>query len=176
MALRWLAGLVFIGLGTGTFAEPISNGDALTRTIAIAGDTDTYEFTAGVGSTILVRVGEGASNLLEPRLTLRDPNGVVVASNSGTTSTAVSHVAVVAGEFEVTVDDATTNPDGTGTYTVYLAQAPGSFVIPAGDEGGALTNGGIETGDIDLGDLDHLVRLCRCRRRAVGAGRRDRWR
>src|SRR5438132_735596 len=44
--------------------------------------------------------------------------------------------------------------DGTGQYVLTLAQAPGTFIVPAGDEGGALTNGGNYTGNLVRGDLD----------------------
>src|SRR5438445_11470624 len=43
---------------------------------------------------------------------------------------------------------------GTGAYRLYFAQFPGAFVVPSGDEGGALTNGGNYDGTIQLGDLD----------------------
>ena len=37
---------------------------------------------------------------------------------------------------------------------LHLAQIPEAFIVPAGDEGGPLTNGGNSTGTITLGDLD----------------------
>ena len=43
---------------------------------------------------------------------------------------------------------------GTGTYVLHLAQMPEPFIVPAGDEGGPLTNGANATGTITLGDLD----------------------
>ena len=43
---------------------------------------------------------------------------------------------------------------GSGDYQLYFANMPGSYTVPAGDEGGALTNGGVHAGTIDLGDLD----------------------
>src|SRR5438876_816739 len=36
--------------------------------------------------------------------------------------------------------------DGTGQYVLTLAQAPGTFIVPAGDEGGPLRNGGNSAG------------------------------
>jgi hypothetical protein len=44
--------------------------------------------------------------------------------------------------------------DATGNYTLTLAHAPGTFVVPGGDEGGAVTNGANHPGAIALGDLD----------------------
>src|SRR5437667_222397 len=43
---------------------------------------------------------------------------------------------------------------GTGAYRLYFAQFPGAFVVPAGDEGGALASGSNYDGTIQLGDLD----------------------
>ena len=43
---------------------------------------------------------------------------------------------------------------GTGTYVLHLAQFPEAFIVPAGDEGGPMTNGGNYAGTISLGDLD----------------------
>src|SRR5207248_1279467 len=42
----------------------------------------------------------------------------------------------------------------TGTYRLYFAQFPGTFVVPPGDEGGALASGSNYDGTIQLGDLD----------------------
>ena len=41
-----------------------------------------------------------------------------------------------------------------GSYRLTLAQTPGAFVVPAGDEGGALTTGVNHEGTIHVGDLD----------------------
>src|SRR5436189_74191 len=38
-----------------------------------------------------------------------------------------------------------------------MAKVPGECVVPAGDQGGPLTNGGNHDGTIDLGDLDMLT-------------------
>ena len=44
--------------------------------------------------------------------------------------------------------------DGTGTYQLNYLDAPGSFVVSPGDEGGPMTNGALYTGTITVGDLD----------------------
>jgi hypothetical protein len=43
---------------------------------------------------------------------------------------------------------------GTGTYALHLAQIPEAFIVPPGDEGGAMTGSAIYAGTITLGDLD----------------------
>ncbi|MDB6021378.1 MAG: hypothetical protein JWQ04_1235, partial [Pedosphaera sp.] len=42
---------------------------------------------------------------------------------------------------------------GTGTYVLHLAQFPKQFTVPAGEEGGAMANGGNFPGSNTLGDL-----------------------
>src|SRR5438552_3341266 len=39
-------------------------------------------------------------------------------------------------------------------YSDVCASVPGTFVVPSGDDGGPLTNGGNHEGTIQLGDLD----------------------
>src|SRR5204862_1107717 len=56
------------------------------------------------------------------------------------------------GTFTVTVRDL--NQTGTGTYRLRLAQVPGAFTVPVGDEGGAMSNGTNHQGTIEAGDLD----------------------
>ena len=46
------------------------------------------------------------------------------------------------------------SPDANGGYQLQLAQVPESFVMPGGDEGGALADGVDQDGTIALGDLD----------------------
>src|SRR5947199_207027 len=43
---------------------------------------------------------------------------------------------------------------GTGAYRLYFAQFRGGFVVPAGDEGGALASGSNYDLTIQLGHLD----------------------
>jgi hypothetical protein len=64
----------------------------------------------------------------------------------------IAHTATNSGTFTVLVSDG--YGGSTGTYALHLAQVPEPFIVPAGDEGGAMTNGGNYTGTITLGDLD----------------------
>src|SRR5207249_1569838 len=65
----------------------------------------------------------------------------VTATNSGTFTVLVS-------------DSQTFFFDATLAFRLHFAQFPGAIVVPAGDEGGPLTNGGNHDGTIQLGDLD----------------------
>src|SRR5438876_352271 len=67
----------------------------------------------------------------------------------------VAMTATNGGTFTVLVSDSQNFfYGGTGAYRLYFARFPGAFVVPAGDEGGPLTNGGNHDGTIQLGDLD----------------------
>ncbi len=63
-----------------------------------------------------------------------------------------NYTATNSGTFTVLVSSY--NTEGTGTYALHLAQIPEAFIVPAGDEGGTLTNGANATGTISLGDID----------------------
>jgi len=43
---------------------------------------------------------------------------------------------------------------GVGTYVLHLAQFPGAFIVPAGDQGGTMTKGATYGGTISIGDED----------------------
>src|SRR5439155_51728 len=94
-----------------------------------------------------------------PWLRIYDPNGVLIAdtgiNNGATIVEELAFTATNNGTFTVLVSDSSYfNFAGTGAYRLYFAQFPGTFVVPVGDEGGALTNGGNHDGTIQLGDLD----------------------
>ncbi|MEO1201068.1 MAG: hypothetical protein AAFX10_00075 [Pseudomonadota bacterium] len=153
--LRVLLSLfVLVGLAPAALAVPIGSGDRIQGTIVTTGDIDTFTFLVNAGDQIRFSVGIDSGVNLDPSLTLRDPNGVQVASGSGAASTNVTHTALLSGTYVVEVGDRSTIPDGTGTYTVFYARVPGSFVVPGGDEGGTLQNGDVHPGVIDLADMD----------------------
>lgn len=149
----------------GTFVVPagdeggiIVNGGNADGTITV-GDLDLWTFTANAGDRIVLRVGEMTDNNgdFDPWIRLYSPSGVLLDSQS---SYAAAEIAVTAtsGTFTVVVADAGDAApyylSDTGTYRLHLAKSPGAFVVPAGDDGGALVNGGTGTGTIDTGDLD----------------------
>jgi len=141
--------------GRPAFADgAIANGDAQTDTISSDGEIDTWIFSANYGDTIHVQAGVSSSTNFSPLIQLLDPDDTVVASANGTDSAALTYPSVQGGVYKIKVLDSSIPPDGTATYNLYLAKSAGIFVIPADDEGSTLTNGGVHTGTIDLGDLD----------------------
>ncbi len=131
---------------------PLTNGAANAASIGL-GDVDMWSFTAAAGSSIIVRMGTSG---FRPHFTVYDPTGLALGTGAGSSSADTDAVVVaqasVTGTYTVVVQAFYAN--GTGPYTLHLAQAPGGFVVSAGDEGGLLVNGAWNFGQIVKGDLD----------------------
>src|ERR1039458_3857035 len=127
---------------------PMTNGGAYPGTI-IVGDQQMWSFTANAGDSINLRVGTTGFN---PVLKLYGPNGALLAtdaSGSGYYDAAIAYVATNRGTFTVLVSSYYLN--GTGPYTLHLDQIPEPFIVPVGEEGGPMTNGGAYPGTITVG-------------------------
>src|SRR5439155_1064589 len=101
----------------------------------VVNTTNSYTFTANTGDSINVRLG--TTNLLV-KLQLYGPTGALLDAQQANTDDLISYTATNSGTFTVLVS-AYSQPD-TGTYVLHLAQFPEAFVVPAGDEGGPMTN------------------------------------
>jgi hypothetical protein len=121
-------------------------GIIFTNTVA-----DSYTFTANTGDNINLRLG---TTNFPGRLQLYGPNGALLDAVGGypVDDDLIAYTATNSGTFTVLVSSAVTR--GAGTYALHLAQVPEPFIVPAGDEGGPMTNGGNYIGAITLGDLD----------------------
>jgi hypothetical protein len=144
-----------ITVSAGDQGGPLTNGVLQTGTITL-GDVDVWTFTATAGDRIGLHIGEIVDNDdFRPWIRLWAPNGAALASQSGTDAAAVDGVvAPVTGTYLVLVSSFDSGFDGTGTYRMTLAKAPGAVTTSAGDQGGPLTNGAIHTGEIVQGDVD----------------------
>lgn len=118
------------------------------------GDMDLWSFTANADDSIRVQAGEVGSTGFYPFLILYAPDGSLVTSDYGSQSASIAARASLAGTYTVVVQDATSNAANAGDYRLYFTRAPQAFSVPAGDQGGTLTNGGVHNGDIQLGDMD----------------------
>ena len=130
---------------------PLTNGANATGTIAL-GDLDIWTFTANTGDKINLRVG---TTNFDGWLELFGPDGKLLVSGTGDGSADAyinNYTATNSGTFTVLVSSWFSG--GTSTYALHLAQIPEAFIVPAGDEGGPLTNGANAIGTITLGDLD----------------------
>ncbi|HVM48797.1 MAG TPA: hypothetical protein VMU04_12270 [Candidatus Acidoferrum sp.] len=128
---------------------PMTNGGNYTGNLTL-GDLDIWTFTANAGDNIVLRLG---STNFEGNLDLYGPNGEFLKTSGGNdTDWELSYTPTNSGTFTVLVSSY--YRDGVGTYALHLAQFPEPFIVPAGDEGGPMINGGNYTGKLTLSDLD----------------------
>jgi hypothetical protein len=130
---------------------PLTNGADATGTITL-GDIDIWSFTANTGDNINLRVGTTG---FYAWLQLFGPDGKLLVSGTddGYTDAYIDNYrATNSGTFTVLVSSWSSG--GTGTYALHLAQIPEAFIVPAGDEGGAMTGSAHYAGTINVGDLD----------------------
>jgi hypothetical protein len=131
-------------------AQTLSNGGRHVGTTA--GGTETWNFTATAGGSVMLRVG--ATNF-PPRIRLFDGSNVQIAEVTSpstlTRDVVLSVVTTNSGNYTVLVNSATA---ATGGYALYLAQAPTDFTVPTNDEGGTLASGVNNAGNGTVGDLD----------------------
>ena len=153
---------LFLFVGAATFTVPVGdNGGALTNGgnhpghITVA-DLDIWSFTANTGDSVVLGLGEFNEHDFFPEIRLYAPDGTLVAADGGDVAARVTYTATQTGTYLVVVLDANNNsPDGTADYQLHFAKIPGSFIVPAFDEGGTLRNNGSHRGGtITLGDSD----------------------
>jgi hypothetical protein len=139
-------------------AGVISNGGNPVDTILLAGDIHSWVFSANSGDAVYVQVGVISGTNLNPLIRLYDPDSELVAFNTCDSNPADSADILwqsqKSGTYTVEVLDGSSTSDGTGTYQLFFSKVPGGYIVPEGDEGGTLTNGGVHRGTIDLADID----------------------
>src|SRR5436190_1255071 len=134
------------------------NGRTYSGTISVPGDLDTWTFTATQGDYIALSVGTVTQTTAHfaPWIRLVSPTGVLLGNSS--TQTGASNIAATAptsGTYTVIIGSYLGGfYDGTGSYLLTLAQGPGAVVVSAGDEGGPMTDGATNAGNIYQGDFD----------------------
>ena len=134
----------------------LTNGQAYTGRIARAGQTDTWTFTATQGDYVALGLGEGtAAADFAPWIRLYGPTGEVLGNNWNAAATGLGRNLPSTGTYSVVIGTNDSGNDATGDYRLSFIKSPGASVVPAGDEGGPLTNSIVHTGTIGVGDLDH---------------------
>ncbi|MBI3849792.1 MAG: hypothetical protein HY298_05810 [Verrucomicrobia bacterium] len=85
------------------------------------------------------------------------PDGTLLVTSSLGGVREYAFTAATNGTFTVLVADGgggSSGPMGTGTYQFHFVKLPGAFIIPPGDNGGALADAVNSLGTISLGDMD----------------------
>ena len=146
---------IFI-VSPGDEGGPLANGANHPGTIH-PGDLDLWSFTAAKDAAISVSIGEvlggGVDPGFNPWIRVRGPDGTTLSSVQGALTALINVTAPLTGTYTVVVSSYTAASDA-GEYLLTLAQSPGTFVVPADDEGGPITNGANHPGKIHRGDLD----------------------
>ena len=129
---------------TVTVTDPFPNGGSVSGVIATTGQ-DLYEFPVTAGDHIELRIADTGGTAFTPRIRLRSPTEVLVATSADDAVAQIAHDATETGTFTVFVDDSV---DVGGSYTLYSARIPGA------NEHGSLFSGSAFSETIDVGDLD----------------------
>jgi hypothetical protein len=132
----------------------LTNGGMEAGSILLAGEVDTWTFTASVGNRIGVHLGEITGTDFVPWIRLLSPSGTVLRDTWSAAAVPVEALATEAGTYRVLIASNDSGQDGTGTYRVSLVRTAGPYTTAGGDQGGGLTNGAIHTGEIVRGDVD----------------------
>ena len=139
--------LVTLCAQIGSAQTVLLNGTNAAGTLVV-NTTNAYTFIANAGDNIVLRLG---STGFSGRLNLDGPTFALVKSVGGnSTDWELAYTATNSGTFIVLVSSYYAGQ--SGTYMLHLAQFPESFIVPGGEEGGPLTNGGNFSGTLTLSD------------------------
>ena len=132
----------------------LRNGDTHRGEISLA-DLDIWRFQASANQSIHIQIAETLdNNTFDPEIRVYDQFGNFLANNSGLISADVSFQTEIAGDYFVVIKEASADVPASGSYALYFANVSEDFIVPEGDNGGQLINGGVASGTIDLGDID----------------------
>ncbi len=154
-------GAILVALGlwsTPARSQSLTNGGNHDGTI-LANQSNVWAFVAAAGDRLVLRDGRLTGAGFNPWMRLFAPGGALIG-DAGSVNNDIAHeIAVTAtnsGTFTVVVADSTYGgANDTGTYRLFFARMPGTFVVA--DDGGALTNGANHDAEITVGDLDPWV-------------------
>ena len=144
-----------ITVSPGDQGGPLANG-ALTQGEITQGDVDIWTFSANAGDRIAVHIGEITDTAdFRPWIRLWAPNGATLGDVAGVAATVIDDaIAPVTGTYLVLVASFDSGFDGTGTYGLTMTHTPGPITVSPGDQGGPVTVGATQSGEIITGDVD----------------------
>ena len=118
------------------------------------GDMDIYTLAVTAGDEVRLKLGDlDGTSFFTPALEVFGADGAAIGSAQGSNIAEIAFEALQTETLTLVVRNVATNI-GSYVYDLHTAIAPGSFVIPAGDEGGSLSSGGVVSGLLSLGDMD----------------------
>ena len=139
--------IVTLGVHIASAQITLMNGTNQAGTLPV-NTTNSYTFTANAGDNIVLRLG---STGFQGNLGLRGPTGALLKTAGGNSADwPLAYTATNDGTFTVLVSSFYAG--GSGSYMLHLAEFPEAFSVPAGEEGGPMTNGGGFSGTLTLGD------------------------
>jgi hypothetical protein len=127
---------------------PISNGGEYPGINSLAA-LSLWSFTANTGANIVLRL---ATTNFDGNLRLYGPNGDLLGTAASGMDAELTDTATNSGTFTALVSSYTSG--GTGTFVLYLAEFPGSFIVPPGSQGGPMDGASVYYGTLTLGDLE----------------------
>lgn len=148
-----------ISVAPGGDGGPLTNGWMHAGNIQV-GSLDVWNFQANANDGIYLSLGNTQTNgVLDPYLRLYGPDGALLQQNGGygTLVVPVAERAPSSGAYTVVVNGGghvNGNTNGSGPYRLMLAKTGGPIVITPGNAGGPMTNGWMNTGNLNLGEVD----------------------
>jgi hypothetical protein len=99
-------------------SEPIDIGVTKTASIDVAGEVDTYTFSANTGDGINVRIARTSGNLY-PRITLFGPSGREIKRENGPATAEILVTLTESGTYKILADNGISSPY-TGDYSIFV--------------------------------------------------------
>jgi RHS repeat-associated protein len=152
-----VAAFALLVVTTAAFAQgEVTNGANHAGSIGIPGEQDTWTVSLKLGDPLVIALAEpnGDVPAFVPMITLYGPDGTYMGQSNGYRAAHLERRATRAGVHRIVVSSADVAGLGTGPYQLTIAHMPVNFVVPAGDEGGAVSNGVNHKGVIHRGDID----------------------
>lgn len=147
--------VVWLGLAWPAMAQgPLTPGVPATGQLASAADVDVWTLSdVEAGDALILGVRSLGPSGFAVDHTLTDPNGVTRLGGYTGSSSVIHLQATATGTYTLTMTVHSSSVL-SGSYDVQWLKVPGSFVVPAGDQGGPLTAGVAVTGQAPPADLD----------------------
>ncbi|WP_444996542.1 hypothetical protein [Aliikangiella sp. IMCC44359] len=137
--------LLFLTFSMNSLAA-LSDSEKISAHIGTPTDQDVYTFYAEAGDNILARIADIGANAFYPRISLYSSSGTRISHAAHHTATGINYTITTTGEYSFIISDY--YQSNAGAYHFYFNRIAGA------NEHGLLANDSVNSGQIDLGDLD----------------------